>query len=84
MFFYYAAPSVVAYTEDRGLVPEGVEALEAELPESPGPGYRLQIRDGAVVWEAMETPVRVLTPEEDRDAMLVDLEYRLTLLELGV
>lgn len=24
------------------------------------------------------------TPEEDRDAMLVDLEYRMTLLELGV
>ncbi len=24
------------------------------------------------------------TPDEDRDAMLIDLEYRLTLIELGV
>lgn len=30
------------------------------------------------------SPPRIPTAEEDRDAMLVDLEYRMTLLELGV
>ena len=29
-------------------------------------------------------PAPSTTPDEDRDAMLIDLEYRMTLMELGV
>lgn len=35
-------------------------------------------------WEAQPKTTPEPSPEEDRDAMLADQEYRLTLLELGV
>ena len=35
-------------------------------------------------WESIPIPESQPTPDEDRDAMLADQEYRLTMLELGL
>jgi hypothetical protein len=41
-------------------------------------------KEAKTAWEAIPKPVPVPTAEEDMTAMLVDQEYRLTLIELGV
>ena len=47
----------------------------------------LTIRDGVLIEVApmaRPEPTLVQTPDADRDAMLIDLAFRMTLLELGV
>lgn len=52
-------------------------------------GYcELRLKDGVLTdiipLEIPKQPPQKVLPEEDRDTMLVDLSYRVTLLELGV
>ncbi len=65
-----------------------------EVPESlitavtdSGGWCDLTISDGVLVGvtpTVRPEPAQLPTPEEDRDAMLIDLAFRMTLLELGV
>lgn len=65
-------------------------ALEAEA-QTYLPFIDLTVEDGKIIGvargvipEPEPEPAPEPTPQEDADAMLVDHEYRLTLLELGV
>lgn len=77
--------------ESWAIVPHELEQLTLSLL----PWISIVVQDGVVVsatenteakaaWEALPQPTPQPTPEQDRDAMLIDLEYRMTLLELGV
>ena len=77
-------------------LPDGYLQVADGVELSCGGFGTLTVEDGIVTaftpdveaWERWQAehpaPEPQPTAEEDRDAMLVDLEYRLTLLELGV
>lgn len=52
---------------------------------APGNGWRvITLEEFEAHKPEFAIPASAPTPDEDRDAMLIDLEYRLTLLELEV
>lgn len=81
---------------DRTTAPDGCYQVSDGVELSCGGFGTLMVEDGIVTaftpdveaWEAWQAehpePEPQPTAEEDRDAMLIDLEYRMTLLELGV
>ena len=73
------------------VIPPALEATALSLL----PWVTLTIEDGFVTaveddvesraaWEAIPAPDLEPTPQDDADALLIDHEYRLTLLDLGV
>lgn len=87
----HSTPDWATVPEGWGKVPQELESLAMDLL----PFVVLTVKDGIITsisdnaearaaWEALPKPTPEPTPEEDRDAMLIDQEYRLTLLELGV
>ena len=79
-------------TCDISFVPEGWAVIpdEMEIPAT-FPFVNIEVEDGVVtamtegvVPEPAPEPKPKPTAQDDTDSMMVDLEYRLTLLELGV
>jgi len=78
--------------------PDGYIVIPADLEATALPllpWVKLTVVDGAVTaveddtearaaWAAIPVPVPEPTAQDDADAMLIDIEYRLTLIELGV
>ena len=65
---------------------DGEMWCEFERITKPGKGWRSITQEHFEAHKPASepAPAPVPTADEDRDAMLIDLEYRLTLLELGV
>lgn len=85
------APGMIPLTEDQAamvLAYNGFVVIR-EIVEGEG-GVTASVTPNTEAWEAWKASLPAAEPdppptaEEDRDSMLVDHEYRLTLLELGV
>jgi hypothetical protein len=65
------------------IICESLEIAQQLFPDSDCvPGDNLNIGDSYPNRDIPETPIS--SPDEERDTLLIDLTYRLTLLELGV
>lgn len=62
----------------------GKEGDERFIKPTPPEGWLYDDATGTFYPENETAPSKAPTPEDDINAMLVDLEYRMTLLELGV
>ena len=71
---------ILSATYERFAAKDAV--LVDALPEGSLADYRYV--DGQYLWEPLPEPEEIPTAQDDTDAILVDHEYRLTLLELGL
>lgn len=78
-------PPDILFVEAPDFVFEGWGYLAGEfIKPTPPAGWLYDDKTGGFYLETSPAPSSIPNPDEDRDAMLVDIEYRLTLVELGV